>query len=238
MSIQFSARNHRITTDFSQNTTGIDALTYSMWCRLTAAGSSVSMALHGTGGSGTTFVGPRGTVIFSAVFNNGGTPTTYTWTTVDTVQAANEDHHVCVVFDGTDSKFGAVIFIDGFPVTTTTTAPATGLAYYKPTGNWGLLNAVAGGGGAKAIFADVRLYSRALDPKEVATIYGQRGRDGILDSLLVRAMFDEEVPASVATTGDCIDISANKHTLTVTKTTGNIVYSDQLSQVRPSRGTP
>ncbi len=236
MSLQFQHRSHRVLTDFSQPTIGLDPFTYSLWVKPTAAPASINRYLHGTGGSGETYIGPIGGIVFSAKFSLLGVPTVYTWTTDDTAQpVSGTEYHIAVVFNGTDGLNGAVIYINGYPAQLSTTTTMAGLAYYQPTGNWGLLNAVAGGGGQLAHYTDVRLYNRALSPMEIASIYEQKGQDGIVNGLLTRAMFDEKVAGAVAVTGNCKDISPRKATLTLQVVSSTIKYSNELSYVQPVR---
>lgn len=238
MALQFQHRSHRVYTDFSQTDTAVDALTYSVWHKGAGNPLSIHRFLHGTGGSGTTFLG-IGTSLgiqFSATFNNGGTPTVYTWTVDDTTLPVNGTaYHIAVVFNGTDNKNGAVIYLDGVPQQVSTTVTEAGLSYYRPTGNWGLLNAVAGGGGASGHYADLRLYDYPMSPEEIVTIYTTRGKDALHNRLLVRAYFNEKNASEVAVTGNCKDYSENEHALTLQVVSSTILFSNELSYVQPVR---
>jgi hypothetical protein len=137
---------------------------------------------------------------FCLLSNNGTGSITTTTTTAATVATW---FHLACVYDGIDGRMYFNGVQDGTPV-------ALAGTLFGTTAFLNVARRSGGGGNYDGMLDDVRIYSRALTPNEIATIHGGRGRDSITHGLVARYLLRESASGvAAAGVGSVKDLSAN-----------------------------
>lgn len=127
--------------------------------------------------------------------------------------------HVAIVYDNSSSANIPIFYIDGVAQALTTITSPSGTRTSDAganefIGNWSTDNTRCLDGRME----DVRIYNRILSAAEILTIYSARGRDNILNNLVMRLLCCDKGEGQAAAAGDPKDISENKFTSTQANT--------------------
>lgn len=126
-------------------------------------------------------------------------------------------HHVAATYDPGSPGTAPVMYIDGVSQTITTVTAASGTRTSDAAANLFMGNWASGvGRELDGLLEDARIYNRALSANEILTIFSARGRDSIVDSLVLRALCGDKGEGVAAAAGDPKDLSNNNFTSSLT----------------------
>lgn len=111
-------------------------------------------------------------------------------------------NHMAIMYDGTDNEFWLNGILDA------TSVDAGGL--FASTADLGIGGEAGGGNNSDTDSADIRIYDRILSPEEMQTIIAARGRDGIVDGLVFRALGNEGAIGALVSAVNPRDIGPNQ----------------------------
>lgn len=159
------------------------------WFRATTNGDSIFTKGRNTGGNPGWQIRMNGSGVLLATFSDGSGGFDITLSTVTTNDGVWR--HVAIVRDNGAGLYR--LYVNGVQDDTTAINNASGSLNNSDDM---LIGATHNSGGSPTEFItgaveDARQYSRALSADEILNIYTMKGRDGIVDSLVVRYLMNE-----------------------------------------------
>lgn len=151
------------------------------------------------------------------------------WVTpIDSI-VLNTLYHITVTYNNNSSSNNAQMYIDGQMVTTTRFTSPLGTRTSDAAEDLILATNAIVIRSFDGLIDDPRVYNRILSAEEIQTIYNARGRDMIIDDLVIRPDLNGGVIGSTPVDGDIKDLGPHNH---YSNKTGTMPYIEGVISPR------